>query len=99
MLLTWPSISAVPSIVSIPPVTIVAKVSGAEDAVQKPESHPIRCVLAVRLTSVEKTSSHGADGCLLPGVENTEAASFVANMMPEEGWSTLWIASFLVYQV
>jgi hypothetical protein len=99
MLLTRPCISAITSIVTIPPVTIIAKVSGAEDAVEKPEGHPIRGMLAVCLTSVKKTSSHGADGCLLPGIQNAEAASFVANMMPEEGWSTFWIAPFLIYQV
>ena len=80
------------------PVSIIADVSGPEDAVQKPQSHPIRCMLSFRLPTVEQFALVGASLRLVPGFHNGLTTAIWANVMPKEWCLGVIVVPLVLYQ-
>jgi hypothetical protein len=79
-------------------VSIIADVSGSEDTVQKPQSHPIWGMLSISLPIVEQPALIGASSCLVPGLHDRLTTSIWANVMPEERCFGCLIIPLLFYE-
>jgi hypothetical protein len=82
----------------ITPIPIVANVSGPEDAVQKPQSHPIWCMLSICLTTVEQSALFRPLSCLMPGLHYSLTAFVGTDVVPKEGCFRGLVVSLLFYE-
>ena len=82
-----------------PSISIISNISGPENTVQQPQSHPIWSVFAGGGACVKKLPRDRTWLRLLPGVDDCLPPPLLPNMMPEERCLGLWIIAFLVDEV